>query len=198
MDIRLHAHYEEQCAIYPHINLFTATVYDMLHTVLLGICSDVYQKSMECLQRIGNIDNQHYGNNVALLDTRVKNFPINHAVTPVQLYTFNNGVSKLLTASKTASSKNLSSLNSGRVEAQKFPALLFIVICCIGSNGDIVPNRRQWSIDNGLERPGRDMNPTDVILKALISCLDVVLNLKCRDPTVQQTQYMQEVMLVRS
>ena len=103
-----------------------------------------------------------------------------------------------MTASKTASSNTLSALNSGRVEAQKFPALLFLIICCIGTNGDIAPNNRKWSVDADLARPGRDMNPTDVILKALINCLDVVLNMKCRDPTVQQTQYMQEVMLVLS
>ena len=74
------------------------------------------------------------------------------------------------------------------------PQVLFMLIHCIGTNGDVVPNRRQWSELMGIRMPGKNMNATDIIMKALVSAVDVILNLKCRDPTEQQCEHMQQVM----
>ena len=169
-----------------------------MHTVLLGLVKDVFIDTMDVIWLIGrNVDPIRYANNISELDSRIIHFPRKHAIAPFILFPFSEGITKLQTASKEKSAKQREgSRSSGKIEAQKFPSLIFMMIISIGVNGDIVPNRAAWSALHNLKGKARSMNATDIILKSLCAIVDFISAAKCRDPTFPQISRLQEVMLI--
>ena len=120
---------------------------------------DAFIDTMDVIWLIGRkIDPARYENNISDLDMRIINFPRKHPISPFILFPFSEGITKLQTASKEKSSKQQEgNRSSGRIEAQKFPSLIFMMIIAIGVNGEIVPNRAAWSAIHNLKGKARTM-----------------------------------------
>lgn len=174
--------------------MYSSFPYDKLHTVNLGLIRSTFVWAMVIVHQIGvTTDIANYGNNMSLLDSRVQDFMITYAVFPCNLFKFARGVSHMFTTAKSQTpALGENNLSAGKVEAQKFPGLVFMLSVCIGTRGDIIPNRRDWSSSH-LPPSYHNMNVTDVVQKALCSAAELCFALKCRDPTEKYLENLQKV-----
>jgi hypothetical protein len=157
---------------------------------------NAYVWAMCVVQYVGaKVDKENYSTNMARLDNRMKHFMISYPVRPCDFFRFTKGVSHMFTnAKKQIGALAENNLSAGKVEAQKFPALVFMLSICIGTDDVILPNSSRWS---RIYLPSRyqHMNVLDVVQKALSSAAELCFAMRCRDPTEAYLANLQQVFI---
>jgi hypothetical protein len=123
----LHAYFRDSY-IPGVIDLLQSLTFDKLHSVVKGIMEYVYTWSAACVKIYEKIDPtlaKKYRHAMALLDERVKSFPIHNSVSPFEAFKFYDGVSSMFKDTK-KSKNNLTRavMSTGNIEAYKMPSLL--------------------------------------------------------------------------
>ena len=67
--------------------------FDALHTLNKGLVECVCKWVVLVISYVGKIDRRNYGNNVSIMDNRIKSFVTQHSVTPFGNYKFRKGIS---------------------------------------------------------------------------------------------------------
>lgn len=121
-----------------------------------------------------------------ILDSRIKNAPYCQSLTPFgKRSTFPDGISAYFCVSgKKASAEYLQNaiMSSGGLEAQRTPELLFWLMMSIGTCGSIIPN----TLDRRCQ-----CNPSQVVLGAMASCLEMCWLLRSESISLDQLPVLQ-------
>ena len=68
--------------------------FDALHTLNKGLVESVCKWVVTIINHVGSRDPRHFGNNVSIMDNRIKSFMTQHSVTPFGNHKFKKGISE--------------------------------------------------------------------------------------------------------
>ena len=119
-----------------------------------------------------------YQHGMAIIDSRVIHFHHVQSYKPIRHFSFASGI----TISDTSTT-----LPNGAKEAWKIPVLIWQLMFCIGSDGECIPNTDDFFRDELGFEDELILNPTEVILQALASAIEVYILLKTHSIWYQES-----------
>jgi hypothetical protein len=160
---------------------------DLLHTVCGGILKSWIFWTMVIIVRVGEMDPTNYGDNVALLDACIGDYPSQQSMTG-KFKSFPRGVSEYVKSATSSgiASKDVSTSGLGGIDHQFVPCLVEQMLLCIGVSGEIIPHTKNW---NGRVTQGPVYllgSITDAIFTSGFMALDLFLTLSRTEFTLDQ------------
>lgn len=150
---------------------------DCMHTLLGGLMKSWIFFTATIVEQVAARDIRNYGDNVVILDEKLKNFPSHCIPEVLRKFTFHKGLSGLLEACK-GSSENHTTSSLGGLSQQKYPHLILQMLLTIGIRGDILPNESSWTKKYLRDVKDMHFSVSETVLTSAIVLLDLYFILR--------------------
>jgi len=143
---------------------------------------------------IGSLD-PGYKQNITILDSLIGQIPMTQSLH-VDNKRFMNGVSEFVKTaiSGAANNKDIGAGSLGGLDHQYVPSLVIQMILCIGTTGDLLPNKQNWIPKSGNYIKFNHLgNITEIVMSCGYMVLDLYLALQREEYSLDQLRTLFEM-----
>jgi hypothetical protein len=162
---------------------------DMLHTFKKGFVEYALTNMMVAVSNVSNLDNTHYGSNLATLDGLIMTFKCNQTLPACRMCKFSSGISIFFPSHRFQGNGNTGILTGG-LASWKLLSLLVQSVMSIDLTTAILPNNANWTTSitqrNRVIKFSKQWKIREIVMKALYSTLEVYFAMAKKQMSLQE------------